>query len=168
MNPDARDARPLFAAGMLLGIGMGGFVDGIVFHQVLQLHGMLTARYPKTGVPAATALVNSEINMFWDGLFHMFCWLATGAGVVLLWRATRDPKAYLHARLLGGAALFGWGVFNLVEGAVDHLWLGLHHVVEAGRHLPWDLAFLASGVVLMLAGWQVASAPRRVEDPSPS
>ena len=37
----ARDAqmnpRPLLAAGALLGIGMGGFVDGILFHQILQI-----------------------------------------------------------------------------------------------------------------------------------
>ena len=30
--------RPLIASGVLLGIGMGGFVDGILFHQILKLH----------------------------------------------------------------------------------------------------------------------------------
>ena len=42
----------------MLGIGMGGFVDGILFHQVLQTHNMLSAKYPPT------TLVNAEINMF--------------------------------------------------------------------------------------------------------
>ena len=53
---------------------MGGFVDGILLHPMLQLHNMLTAKYPKTGVDAATAPVNIEINMDWDGLFHAFTW----------------------------------------------------------------------------------------------
>ena len=34
--------RPLVTAGTVLGIGMGGFVDGILFHQILQLHNMLS------------------------------------------------------------------------------------------------------------------------------
>ena len=62
--------RPLIAAGTLLGIGMGGFVDGILFHQMLQLHNMLTAKYPKTGVDAANALVNLSINMLFIVIFH--------------------------------------------------------------------------------------------------
>ena len=149
----AKDARPLVSAGLLIGMGMGGFVDGIVFHQVLQLHNMLSARYPTTGVEAATALVNVEFNMFWDGLFHAFCWIATALGVALLWRSARNPDAFLTTRVLWGALALGWGVFNLVEGLIDHELLGIHHVVEAGPHLPWDLAFLASGALLIGVGW---------------
>ena len=37
------NARPLITAGTLLGIGLGGFVDGILFHQLLQAHNMLFA-----------------------------------------------------------------------------------------------------------------------------
>ena len=40
--PDAQLRRPPRAPGLLLGIGLGGFVDGIVFHQILQWHHMLT------------------------------------------------------------------------------------------------------------------------------
>jgi uncharacterized membrane protein len=50
--------RPLIAAGTLLGIGMGGFVDGIVFHQLLQVHNMLSAQYPTTGLDAERLVVN--------------------------------------------------------------------------------------------------------------
>ena len=49
-------------------------------HQMLQLHSMLTAKYPKTGFDAATALVNIEINMDWDGLFHAFTWAMNPSG----------------------------------------------------------------------------------------
>jgi hypothetical protein len=42
----------------------GGFVDGIVFHQVLQWHNMRSARLPPDN------LLDTKIKMFWDGLFH--------------------------------------------------------------------------------------------------
>jgi len=37
------DRRPLIIAGLLLGIDLGGFADGILFHQILQIHNMLSA-----------------------------------------------------------------------------------------------------------------------------
>jgi len=33
---------PLIAAGIFLGLGLGGFVDGILLHQILQWHHMLS------------------------------------------------------------------------------------------------------------------------------
>ena len=81
---DTTTCRPLIAAGTLLGIGMGGFVDGIVFHQLLQVHNMLSAQYPTTGLDAERLVVNLEINMFWDGLFHVFTWVMTALGLALL------------------------------------------------------------------------------------
>lgn len=152
--------RPLIAAGVLLGVGLGGFVDGIVFHQLLQVHGMLTAKYPRTGVDAATALVNAEINMFWDGLFHAFTWAATAAGLALLWRAVRRPDVPLSTRTLLGALALGWGLFNLVEGVVNHHLLHLHHVTETDSHLLWDLLFLASGAGLLALGGALIRAGR--------
>lgn len=148
-NPDR---RPLVTAGALLGVGLGGFLDGIVFHQLLQVHNMLSARYPRTGVDAETALVNAEINMFWDGLFHALTWATTAAGLALLWRAVRRPEVPLCTRTLCGALALGWGLFNLVEGVIDHHILHLHHVTETENHLVWDLLFLASGVVLVVLG----------------
>ena len=148
------DRRPILSAGLLLGVGMGGFVDGIVFHQILQLHNMLSAVRPPT------TLVNVEVNMFWDGLFHAFTWITTALGLALLWRAGfRDDVAW-STRTFVGAMAAGWGLFNLVEGVVDHHLLGVHHVVERPGHLPWDLAFLGSGVVLLLLGMTLVRAGR--------
>lgn len=146
--------RPLIAAGTLLGIGMGGFVDGITFHQILQLHNMLSAKRP------VTDLVNAEINMFWDGLFHAFTWTMTALGLALLWRAGQRSDVPWSTRLFVGSLTLGWGLFNLVEGIIDHHILHIHHVVERPGHLPWDVAFLASGVILILIGWVVIRAGR--------
>ena len=45
--------------------GLGGFFDGIVLHQLLQWHHMLTSFcYPADNVR------NLEINTLWDGISH--------------------------------------------------------------------------------------------------
>lgn len=154
-RPGQLDRRPLIAAATLLGIGMGGFVDGIVFHQLLQFHNMLSAPgyYPKTGVDPHRLVVNMEINMFWDGLFHVLTWIMTTAGLAMLWRAGQRPDVPWSTRTMVGGLSLGWGLFNLIEGVIDHHILHIHHITETEDHLIWDIAFLASGVLLIGIGW---------------
>ncbi len=104
-----------------------------------------------------------KTNMFADGLFHSAVWIATLVGIFLLLKSRgRHPETVPSARALTGWMLFGWGLFNLVEGLIDHQILGLHHVVERLGLSIWDWLFLASGVTLMVIGWMVAcSAPNR-------
>ena len=149
--------RPLIAAGTLLGIGMGGFVDGIVLHQILQWHNMLSAKY------APTTVVNMEINMFWDGLFHAFTWLMTALGIAALWRCGQRRDVPWSTRTFVGSLAFGWGLFNVVEGVIDHHILHIHHVQEIENHLPWDIGFLGFGVVLIAVGLWLISTARPVE-----
>jgi uncharacterized membrane protein len=137
---------PLVAAGILLGTGLGGFVDGIVLHQILQWHNMLSARIPPTD------LVDMKVNMLWDGLFHAFTWCMTAVGLGLLWRATQRSDVPRSTPTFVGALLLGWGLFNVIEGVVDHHVLGLHHVHPGAGELAWDLAFLGFGAALCLAG----------------
>ncbi|MBA4697756.1 MAG: DUF2243 domain-containing protein [Legionella sp.] len=145
-------------AGLLLGIGLGGFLDGILFHQILQLHNMLSNVYfPNT-------LVNAEINMFWDGLFHAFTWLTTVAGLFFLWKALNGQLQKASSTYFMGLLLSGWGLFNIVEGTVDHLLLGIHHVVQrtsvTGQFYS-DMLFLLSGIFLFLVGvWLSRRAQR--------
>ena len=153
--------RPLAAGALLIGVGLGGFVDGIVFHQILQWHNMLSAEIPPNTV------VNLEVNMFWDGLFHAFCWVSVVAGLAVLWNAVKNPAVWNRTRTLWGGLLAGFGLFNLVEGTIDHHILHVHHVWEGPGHLPYDLAFLASGVALLLAGgWLLRVGPRE-DRPAP-
>src|SRR3954470_21261772 len=100
--------RPLLAAGVLLGAGMGGFVDGIVFHQMLQWHNMLSGWLPPTN------LVDAKINMFWDGVFHAALWIMTALGLIVLWHAGARADVPWSPRTIWGAWLLGWGLFNLV------------------------------------------------------
>jgi uncharacterized membrane protein len=139
--------RPLLSAGLALGMGMGGFFDGILFHQILQFHNMLSARIPNTDY------VGAKVNMVWDGVFHAGVWAITALGIALLWRAGRRPGANLSGRLLVGALLIGWGLFNLVEGVIDHHLLHLHHVYEPMGLSAWDWLFLLWGAGMLGGGW---------------
>ena len=139
--------RRLIAAGTLLGMGMGGFVDGILFHQILQLHNMLS------NWVARDSLVNEQINMFWDGMFHALTWVLTALGIFLLWRSVQRNVLPRSGTVFAGALAMGWGLFNLVEGLIDHQILQLHHVYQNGDHVLWDMLFLGSGVVLIAGGW---------------
>lgn len=146
---------------LFAGVGLGGFLDGILLHQILQWHHMLSTVEP----PETMELL--RLNMLWDGLFHAAVWVATLAGVILLWRGARRARGLPGVTWLVGWMLVGWGGFNFVEGLVDHHLLGIHHVRGYGPDAAWDYGFLLSGPVLMLAGWLTARgeaaerAPRR-------
>lgn len=66
-----------------------------------------------------------------------------------------------------GWILLGWGVFNLVEGVVDHHILGIHHVRSGEYQTWWDIGFLVFGALLVAGGWllQRRAAPVNVCDP---
>jgi uncharacterized membrane protein len=142
----SNNVKPLVTAGTFLGIGMGGFADGILLHQLLQTHNMLSARLPKTSI------ANMEINMFWDGLFHALTWTMTAIGLALFWRAARRTDVLWSGKAFVGALFLGWGAFNLVEGIIDHHILHLHHVIERLGVSAYDYAFLTSGVIFIGGG----------------
>src|SRR5919205_55472 len=132
--------RTLIAAGILLGLGLGGFFDGIVLHQILQWHHMLTGDgYPPTSVH------NLQVNTLWDGLFHAFTFVMTTIGLAILWRAAHRTHVRWSGKLLVGTLLIGWGLFNDVEGLVDHQILGIHHVRPGPHWLVYDIGFLVWG-----------------------
>jgi len=138
-------------AGILLGLGLGGFFDGIVLHQLLQWHHMVSnveSFSPET-------VAGLRVNTLADGLFHAVTYIFTVLGVALLWRALRAGERGTAHQLIG-LALLGWGLFNVVEGIVDHLLFGIHHVNETAlreQWLWWDLAFLLWGAVMIVGGW---------------
>jgi len=149
----------------MLGVGLGGFVDGIVLHQILQWHHMLSA----TDDHPTSSVEGLELNTLADGWFHAVTWLVVlGASVVTvaLWRQGRlAPSWSLH---LGGV-LAGWGMFNLAEGLVDHQLLGVHHVRDdLGGPLAWDLGFLAVSVVLVAVGVWLQRRGSATPGPSPA
>jgi uncharacterized membrane protein len=141
---------PPKAPGFVMGIGLGGFVDGIVLHQILQWHHMLTGEH---GGRSMRTVAGLEANTLVDGLFHLTTWLFVVAATVLTLRAWQRGELAPPWRVHLGLVLAGWGTFNVVEGLIDHQILGLHHVRDdLGGPLGWDLAFLALGVALIAVG----------------
>jgi uncharacterized membrane protein len=145
---DARRSHRTMVAGILIGIGMGGFVDGIVLHQIAQWHHMLSHVVPPH------TMDGMRVNMTWDGVFHALTWLITLVGILPLRSAAdaRDPIPCTRA--FTGQLILGWGIFNLVEGVIDHQILGLHNVREVPNSTVYNLTFLAvGGVLFIVIGW---------------
>ena len=151
------DLRPTRTAGLLLGIGLGGFVDGIALHQIAQWHNMLSARVPPTTMDAMM------VNMTADGWFHAAVFTITLAGILLLYRAARQGASFPPLRWFVGLLVGGWGAFNAVEGVIDHHLLQLHHVRDLPSHMPgYDYAFLLIGGVGFIAvGWLLTHGQSR-------
>lgn len=147
------------SSGIFFGLGLGGFFDGIVLHQLLQWHHLVTsAGYPPDTVESL------RVNTFWDGLFHSVTYLFVVIGLVIFWRAARQRHVRWQTGLLLGTFLIGFGLFNLIEGTISHQILGIHHVNETVARdlwIYWDLGFLAWGAAMLIAGFMMLRASRK-------
>ncbi len=124
-------------SGALVGVGVAGFVDETVFHQLLHWHHFYDRSTPDAGLVS-------------DGIFHAFSWFAVVAG--LFWYAAlRHRSELVTTRWLGGL-LVGAGGFQLYDGTVQHKLLGLHQIRYDVELLPYDLAWNLVAVVLVVAG----------------
>jgi uncharacterized membrane protein len=149
---------PLVRAGLVLGVGFGGFADGIILHQILGWHHFIC--YSVDCHPASIAQLQRENAQ--DGFFHLALWLVLQVGTVMLFRAGRRPDPARQGWVLSGAMLAGSGLFNFVEGVVDHQILGIHHVLPGNPHqFLFDMLFLANGILFFLVGvWLIRRAKR--------
>ncbi|WP_026432365.1 DUF2243 domain-containing protein [Paracidovorax oryzae] len=146
--PPGRSLRPLAWAGGCIGFSLGGFFDGILLHQVLQWHHLLSrVRSP--------VLEDIRAQILADGLFHALMYVIAAAGLWRLWKA-RDLLAAAGAdRRLAGSALLGFGLWHLLDAVLSHWLLGLHRVRDAAEiPLLWDIGWLAVfGLVPLWLGW---------------
>jgi uncharacterized membrane protein len=149
VNDGPRRGRFIVAA-VLLGLGLGGFFDGIVLHQILQWHHMVSTPTPPT------TLENLQANTLGDGLFHAATWVVTVAGVFVLVASNGARHEDRATRRFVGGLLIGWGLFNVVEGVIDHHLLNLHHVRPGPDEFLYDVAFLAWGAAMIVIGWLLA------------
>ena len=128
----------------IIGFGLGGFFDGIMLHQVLQWHHLLSL---VPGEPFRD--IGTQILA--DGLFHVLMYLVTAVGLWLLWRRRGDLAAGDGRRVLG-AALLGFGAWNVVDVVGFHWILGIHRIrVGVPDPLTYDLAWLGAFGLVPLA-----------------
>lgn len=127
--------------GVIIGIALMGAVDEIVFHQLLQWHHFYvdTTQYWR---------------IFSDGAFHAFTAALWLVGALLLWRRRRDMATVLAGWPFWSGVFLGAGGFQLFDGTVNHKLLALHPVrVGAESQWPYDLAWIASALILLAWGW---------------
>ncbi|MDQ3395819.1 MAG: DUF2243 domain-containing protein, partial [Bacteroidota bacterium] len=159
---DLLNPVPLSITSIILGIGIGGFIDGILFHQILQWHGMFTNKLP------ADTVVNKSVNMFWDGIFHLLTLTAVIIGIISLIRLLKKKNINPSPKLVLGGFFAGWGLFNFVEGIIHHHILKFHNVKEFSQNPDiWNYGFLASGILFMILGFSIIYScdhyPNRLE-----
>jgi uncharacterized membrane protein len=126
-------------AGYLLGLALGGFFDGILLHQVLQWHHLLS-------LAPGEDFQRIEVQVLWDGLFHVLMYAIAVGGLWLLWSARLAFAEPAEGRRLLAAVLIGFGLWNLTDVAAFHWLLGIHRIrvdVPADDRLRWDLLWLA-------------------------
>ncbi|HEX2560316.1 DUF2243 domain-containing protein [Phenylobacterium sp.] len=129
----------------LLGVSLGGFFDGILLHQILQWHHLLSL------VPG---MADIRLQVLWDGYFHALMYVLAALALWGLWRAQRRGAAAGGASL-AGALLAGFGLWHVVDALVSHWALGIHRIrVDVDDPLVWDLSWLVVfGLVPMALGW---------------
>lgn len=144
--------RSVLATGVMLGIGIAGFVDEALFHQLLQWHSFYWG-------------TDEHGRIFSDGVFHVGSTLLLLWGAARLWRdrATPDP---LRSRAILAGILIGAGGFNAYDGLVQHLVLHLHlvnehvcprpmddnSIVSCPQDLPYEIVWIAIGAAVASAG----------------
>jgi uncharacterized membrane protein len=128
--------------GFLLGFALGGFFDGILLHQILQWHHLLSALQGR----------DIRFQVAADGYFHALMYLIAAAGLWLLWR---DGERGVRRPGLPGATLLGFGAWHLVDAVVSHWLLQIHRIrMDSPDPLLWDIGWLAAfGLVPLALGW---------------
>jgi uncharacterized membrane protein len=158
-RPD--DASRSFRYGsILLGIALSGFFDGILLHQVLQWHHLLSGIDDPLLAPI-------EHQVLADGLFHVLMYGIAAGAICLLWRG-RAMLTLPLANTLSVYVLGGFGVWNVFDVTVFHWLAGLHRVrMDSSQPMVWDLAWLlAFGLAPMALAFQLFQRrrPRTLQD----
>jgi uncharacterized membrane protein len=145
---DHASPTPTLGWTILLGFGLGGFFDGIILHQVLQWHHLLSL-WNEAG--------DLSWHVLWDGIFHVLMYGITALALWGLWRAG-VPRGW---RFLAGF-LIGFGIWNVVDLVVFHWLLEVHHIrVDAAEPLLYDLGWFAVfGLVPLGIGWAMLQKDR--------
>ena len=145
---ESKSKRKSAISAVLIGIGIAGLIDIIIFHTILQWHHTSSHKIiPNT-------LESLQLNILHDGLFLAFSLVITIFGIILLWhsQSSKDKNYFLsYPRSFIGLVLIGFGGFNTIEGIINHHILQMHHVIEVADPLVFDLTFLAIGGVTFLA-----------------
>lgn len=150
----APSPRGLARAAVLLGVALGGFFDGILLHQVLQWHHLLS------NVDGA-AFQDLRVQLLADGLFHLLMYVLAAVALWGLWRHRAALLQTGATPLLLGAVLIGFGLWHVLDAVLSHWLTGIHRIKgDSPNPLAWDLTwFVLFGLLPMAAGLWLRRRP---------
>lgn len=135
-KPTMSPLQPLRRPALLLGFALGGFFDGILLHQVLQWHHLLST--VRGGL-----LGDLRGQVMADGLFHALMYVVAAVGLWQLLAARRSLGEAAAGRAFLGAVLVGFGGWHAVDAVFSHWLTGIHHIrMDVDNPLPWDIGWL--------------------------
>jgi uncharacterized membrane protein len=123
---------------LLLGFAFGGFFDGILLHQILQWHHLLSL---------VAGMDDLRLQILWDGYFHALMYVLAAVALIGLLRSQARGRPW-------GLLLIGFGLWHVVDGLLSHWLLGIHRIrVDSEIPLLWDLLwFFGFGVLPLMLG----------------
>ena len=130
------EAHRLRRAGFVLGFAFGGFFDGILLHQVLQWHHLLS-------LVEAESVRDIRVQILADGLFHVLMYAIAAVGLWLLWRARHGFESPGADRAVLSATVLGFSVWQFVDVVLFHWILQIHRIrVGVPNPLLYDVGWL--------------------------
>ncbi len=149
-----KQARSVLFTGILIGIGIAGFLDETIFHQLLQWHAFYWA-------------TDQHGRILSDGLFHLFSTLLLLWGLLRVWRG-RAHWTEASGPLMIAGILMGAGGFNLYDGLIQHAILHFHLVNEyvcngavtqgnnmlanCPQDIPYEIVWDSLGLIILVIG----------------
>ena len=147
--------RSVLFTGILIGIGIIGFVDETLFHQLLQWHAFYWA-------------TDEHGRILSDGLFHLFSTFLLLWGLLRVWRG-RASWTQGSAPIIIAGILMGAGGFNCYDGIIQHAILHLHLVNEhvcniavthgnnslanCPQDIPYEIVWDSVGFIILATGF---------------
>lgn len=144
------DRSVCWGAG-LTGFALAGFFDGVLLHQILQWHHLLS------GVDGP-GLADLRTQVLADGLFHAAMYAIGAGGLALLWRGRRAPA---DGRAIAGWGLTGFAAWHIADAVLAHWIFGLHRIrMDSAAPLLWDIGWLIPfGIAPLIAGVLLLRGP---------
>ena len=134
-------------AGGLIGVGVMAAMDEIIFHQVLSWHHFYDGS-------------TTEIGLLTDGLLHSAELIAVVGG--FFWLLDLNRNHCLVNQNAWTGFFLGLGAFQLFDGIIDHKVFRLHQIRYVDNLLPYDLAWNAAAVILLIIGFIMARRSKKM------
>jgi len=123
-----------------------GVFDGILLHQILQWHHLLSAL-------ESDPFRDLRTQILADGIFHALMYAVMAIGLWKLWQTRKEFSEPRADHFLFANVLIGFGVWHMLDGVASHWLTGIHRIrPDSDNPLFWDLLFFIGGIVCTIIG----------------